>query len=155
MPGGTWPAARREALCGAILGAAADAVILCDREGMIEFWNPGAARIFGFAAEEAVGQSLDLIIPAPQRARHWEGFRQVMATGRSRYGEGALLAVPALHRDGRRLSVEFTIVPLHGADGAIDGMVALLRDVTARFQEMRALRRRLEAAENHIGGPVD
>ena len=137
----------RGALCGALLASAADAIVLCERDGTIRFWNPGAERIFGFAAAEAVGQSLDIIIPEPQRARHWQGFDRVMETGRSRYGEGALLAVPALHRDGRRVSVEFTIVPITDGTGAMTGMAAILRDVTARFEEMRALRRRAAATE--------
>ena len=137
----------RGALCGALLASAADAIVLCSRDGAIRFWNPGAERIFGFTAEQALGQSLDIIIPEPQRARHWQGFDRVMETGRSRYGEGELLAVPALHRDGRRISVEFTIVPIQDGTGAMTGMAAILRDVTARFEEMRALRRRAAATE--------
>ncbi len=139
-------AAGHAALCEAILGSAADAIVVCGRDGAITLWNPGAERIFGFSAAEALGQSLDIIIPERQRARHWEGFDRVMATGRSRYGEGDLLAVPALHRDGRRISVEFTIVPIHDGTGAMTGMAAILRDVTARFEEMRDMRRRLAAA---------
>jgi PAS domain S-box-containing protein len=127
----------------ALLGSASDAVIHADGEGLIRFWNPGAERIFGFSAEEAVGQSLDIIIPQPQRERHWQGFEHTMATGQSRYGAGDLLSVPALKRDGTRISVEFTIVPIHDAAGAMSGMVAVLRDVSKRFEEVRALRREL------------
>ncbi len=137
--------AERDALADALLASAGDAIILCDRDGLIRFWNPGAQRIFGFTAEEALGQSLDIIIPEAQRPRHWDGFHRVMATGHSRYGTGDVLAVPALHRDGRRISVEFTIAPLHDAAGAMTGMAAILRDVTARFEEMRTLRRRIAA----------
>ena len=68
-------------LAAALLQSTADAVIATDREGAITFWNPGAARIFGHTAEEATGQSLDLIIPENQRARHWAGYREVMKTG--------------------------------------------------------------------------
>lgn len=138
--------AEREALCDAILASPGDAIVSCDRDGLIRFWNPAAERIFGFSATEALGRSLDIIIPEPQRARHWDGFHRVMQTGRSRYGEGDLLAVPALHRDGRRISVEFTIAPLHDESGTMTGMVAILRDVTARFEEMRALRKRVAGA---------
>ncbi len=151
MTGAPPSLALRDALCDAILASVGDAVVICDREGMIRFWNPGAERIFGFAAADAVGKSLDIIIPEPQRARHWHGFHRVMATGQTRYGQGDLLAVPALHRDGRRISVEFTIVPLHGDGGGMDGMAAILRDVTARFEEMRALRQRLAAAADQAG----
>jgi PAS domain S-box-containing protein len=130
----------------AILAASADAVVATDREGTVTVWNPGAVRIFGFAAEEALGQSLDLIIPERLRARHWEGFHKVMATGESRYGEGDTLSVPGLHKDGRRISLEFTIIPLHGADGRMEGMAAVMRDVTERFEELRDLRRQLADA---------
>ena len=85
----------------ALLHSASDAIIATDRDGHITFWNPGAERIFGFTAAEAIGQSLDLIIPENLRARHWSGFRHTMATGTSRYGHGDLLSVPGLTKDGR------------------------------------------------------
>jgi PAS domain S-box-containing protein len=127
----------------ALLHSASDAVIATDREGRITFWNPGAERIFGFTAEEATGQSLDLIIPENLRARHWAGFRHTMATGTSRYGHGDLLSVPGLTRDGRRISVEFTIVLLRNDNQEVAGTVAVMRDVTKRFEELRELKRRL------------
>jgi len=130
-----------------IVRAAADAIVYADAEGVIRFWNAGAERIFGYAAAEAVGQSLDLIIPERLRARHWEGFHQVMKTGKSRYGAGDLLAVPAQRKDGTRLSVEFTIVPLRDPAGRMLGMAAILRDVTQRFNEMKALKEQLAAAK--------
>jgi PAS domain S-box-containing protein len=135
------------ALFEAIIREAADAIVYADAAGVIRFWNSGAERIFGYAAAEAVGQSLDLIIPERLRARHWEGFRQVMRTGRSRYGAGDLLAVPAQRKDGARISVEFTIVPLRDAGGRMLGMAAILRDVTQRFNEMKALKEQLAAAK--------
>jgi PAS domain S-box-containing protein len=130
-------------LAHALLAASGDAIVASDRDGVIRFWNPGAVRIFQYRADEALGQSLDLIIPERLRARHWSGYRSFMATGRSRYGEGDLLAVPGVRKDGTRLSLEFTIVALQGADGRIDGVAALMRDVTARFEETRELRRKL------------
>jgi PAS domain S-box-containing protein len=130
-----------------IVRTAADAIIYADAEGVIRFWNGGAERIFGYAAREAVGQSLDLIIPERLRARHWEGFRQVMQTGKSRYGAGDLLAVPAQRKDGARISVEFTIVPLHDAADRMLGMAAILRDVTQRFIEIKALKDQLAAVK--------
>jgi PAS domain S-box-containing protein len=134
------------ALGEALLQSASDAIIATDREGRITFWNPGAERIFGFAAEEAAGQPLDIIIPENLRARHWEGFRHTMATGTSRYGQGDLLSVPALTKDARRISVEFTIVLLHDDRQEVAGIVAVMRDVTKRFEEVRELRRRLAEA---------
>jgi PAS domain S-box-containing protein len=134
------------ALFESIVREAADAIVYADADGVIRFWNAGAERIFGYAAAEAVGQSLDLIIPERLRARHWEGFRQVMQTGQSRYGGGDLLAVPAQRKDGARVSVEFTIVPVRDGSGRMLGMAAILRDVTQRFNEMKALREQLAAA---------
>jgi len=127
----------------ALLHSASDAIIATDREGRITFWNPGAERIFGFTAGEALGQSLDLIIPENLRARHWSGFRHTMATGTSRYGHGDLLSVPGLTKDGARISVEFTILLLRDGMQAVTGTVAVMRDVTRRFEEMRELKRRL------------
>jgi PAS domain S-box-containing protein len=129
-----------------ILGAAADAIVATDRDGIIRVWNPGAERIFGHSAGEAVGASLDLIIPQPLRARHWEGYRQVLETGSSRYGQGDVLSVPGLRKDGERISVEFTIIPLKDDTGRMMGMAAVMRDVTIRFNEMKALRRKLAEA---------
>src|SRR5947209_19861917 len=98
----------RADVANAILDAAADAVVGCDRAGIITFWNAGAARIFGYSAGEALGQSLDLIIPERLRARHWSGFHAMMESGASRYSVGHLLSVPGLRKDGAALSVEFT-----------------------------------------------
>ena len=130
----------------ALFNSASDAIIATDRDGLITFWNPGAERIFGFTAEEAIGQSLDLIIPENLRARHWSAFRHTMETGESRYGHGDLLSVPGLTKDGRRISVEFTIVLLRNEARAVAGTVAVMRDVTKRFEELRELKRRLAQA---------
>ncbi|HUK58525.1 MAG TPA: PAS domain S-box protein [Stellaceae bacterium] len=119
---------------------AGDAVIYADAAGTIQFWNKGAERMFGFAAADAIGRALDLIIPENLRARHWEGFHRTMASGQSRYGAGDMLAVPAIRKDGTRISVEFTIVPFRDDEGRVLGIGAILRDVTRRFEEMKALR---------------
>ena len=146
MGGDALPPAELQRLGQAILESEAEAIVLADRDGTIRFWNPGAERLFGHGAAEALGRSLDLIIPEAQRARHWTGYRKVMETGESRYGHGDILAVPGLRKDGTRLSVEFTIVPLRDAAGRMEGMAAILRDVTRRFEEARALRRKLAEA---------
>jgi PAS domain S-box-containing protein len=135
----------------AVLRGGADAIVAADREGRIMFWNPGAERIFGYREPEAVGRSLDIIIPERLRAPHWEGYARVMNGGQSRYGSGDVLAVPAVRNDGQRISIEFTIVPLHDRDGALTGLVAVIRDVTRRFEETRALKRAL--AERDAGSP--
>lgn len=126
-----------------LLTTAADAVIASDRAGHIMFWNSGAERIFGFRPDEAVGRTLDLIIPEPFRERHWQGYRAVVESGHSRYGAGDILAVPGLHKDGHRISLEFTIAPLKGPDGSTVGMVSTMRDVTRRFEETKALKKRI------------
>ena len=126
-----------------LLHATPDGVVYADAAGRIRFWNQGAERIFGFTETEALGQSLDIIVPEGLRARHWEGYEKTMRTGQTRYGGAELLAVPAIRKDGSRISVEFTIVPFHDESGAMIGIAATLRDVTARFEEIRALRRRV------------
>jgi PAS domain S-box-containing protein len=134
-----------ERFCRTLVRAMPDAVIYADGEGVIRLWNAGAEQIFGFAEAEAIGQRLDIIIPENLRARHWAGFEETMRTGTSRYGAGDLLAVPALRKDGTRISIEFTILPFRDEAGRMLGIAAVLRDVTRRFEEMRALRRKLAA----------
>jgi PAS domain S-box-containing protein len=130
------------AVAEAILSMRSDAIIAADREGIIHFWNSGAGRLFGYSPDEAISRSLDFIIPERLRQRHWDGYRRVMETGKSRYGESDVLSVPAVRKDGTIISVEFTVVPLQNA-GRMIGMVAIMRDVTSRFNEMRALKRKL------------
>jgi PAS domain S-box-containing protein len=127
-----------------------DAIVYADSEGRIAFWNKGAERIFGFAAAEAIGKSLDIIIPETLRKRHWDGYAKTVRTGKSRYAAGALLAVPALRRDGARISVEFTILPFRDRRDRIIGIAAILRDVTKQFEEMKVLRK--EAARRKTSG---
>jgi PAS domain S-box-containing protein len=135
-----------EELAARIVEGAADAVIFSDREGRILLWNRGAERIFGWSAEETVGKSMDLMIPERLRPRHWEGWDRVMQTGVTRYATDTL-AVPALRKDGGTISIEFTIQLVRDDGGAIVGPVAIMRDVTARFQREKELRARLKEAE--------
>ena len=126
-----------------LVSGMSDAIVYADAEGVIRLWNRGATRIFGFAEGETLGRSLDVIIPEGLRERHWQGFRTTMRTGQSRYGDGQILSVPAVRKDGARISVEFTIVPFTDASGQMIGIAAIMRDATARFEELRALRRQL------------
>ena len=126
-----------------LVSGMSDAIVYADAEGVIRVWNRGAIRIFGFTEAEALGRSLDLIIPENLRERHWQGYRTTMRTGQSRYGDGQTLSVPAVRRDGKRVSVEFTIVPFKDSAGQMVGIAAIMRDATARFEELRALRRQL------------
>ena len=134
------------ALARALLGTSSDAIIAADKDGIVRFWNPGAERIFGYTSEDAIGQSLDIIIPERLRKRHWDGYQQVMQGGESRYGHGDILAVPSIRKDGAGISVEFTIVPLTDEPGLLNGVAAIMRDVTKRFEEVRALKRKLADA---------
>ena len=127
---------------------APDGIIYADAGGLVRFWNRGAERIFGFGEAEALGKPLDLIIPQDLRKRHWDGYAETMRSGRTQYGAGDILAVPALRKDGVRVSVEFTIVPFRAEDGRMVGIAAILRDVTKRFEEMKALRKQLAEREH-------
>ena len=139
----------RDWLAQAVVRAAPEAIVVSDPDGIIALWNGGAERVFGYPAAEALGQSLDLIIPEKQRSRHWAGYGKTMATGETKYGD-ALLRVPATHRDGRRLSIEFSVALLRDADGKIAGIAAIVRDATERWAADRELRARLAEAERAL-----
>lgn len=133
-----------------LANAIGDAIVISDARGNIEFWNPAAERMFGFTQEEAIGHSLDLIIPERLRGRHWDGYHKTMASGETRYGND-VLRVPAMHKDGRALSIAFTVALLHSPQNELSGIVAVIRDETARFQEDRLMRKRLAELEASAG----
>ena len=135
-----------EGLYQQIIEGAQDAIIFADKEGIIRLWNSGAEAIFGYSAEEAIGETLDLIVPEKLREKHWEGYRKVMDTGVTKYGSD-ILAVPALKKDDSRLSVEFTIVLLKNDSGKPIGTAAIMRDVTERWQKEKELKKRLAELE--------
>ena len=139
-----------EWLCRQIVEQSPIAIIYGDVQGRIQLWNVGAENMFGWSAGEVLGQSMDLIIPEKHRATHWEGYNRVMQTGVTKYGRD-LLAVPALTKDGRRISIEFNIALLRAPDGAVLGAAATVQDVTARWERDKALRARLAAAEAKAG----
>ena len=136
-----------------LVAGMSDAIVYADADGVIRLWNRGAVRIFGFTESEALGRSLDIIIPESLRMRHWHGYRATMRTGQSRYGDGQLLSVPAVRKDGTRISVEFTIVPFTDDAGQMIGIAAIMRDATARFEELRALRKDLAARQAGVPPP--
>ena len=133
-----------QALAPAILDQAADAVIFADVEGVIRIWNVVAAQIFGFAAEEAIGRSLDLIIPEHLRQAHWSGFRRAMRSGATRLG-GRPTMTRGLHQSGRRLYVEMSFAVVRDPSGTVAGSVSVARDATARYEEEKARRQHTEA----------
>lgn len=134
-----------------LLDGAPDAILISDREGIIRFWNSGAELIFGHTAVEAVGQSLDMIIPENLRARHWEGYWRVMASGETKYKTG-LLSSPGVRKDGSRVSLEFSMVLLRDGTDAVAGCASIMRDVTQRWQKEKELREKLAACEAQLAG---
>jgi PAS domain S-box-containing protein len=130
----------------ALVNAVGDAVVVCDAAGAISVWNPAAERMFGYSQAEALGQSLDLIIPERLRKRHWDGYHQTMATGITRYGND-VLRVPAINKAGDSLSISFTVAMLYHPDGKVAAIVSVIRDETAKFAEERALKKRVAELE--------
>ena len=133
-------------LCRRIVENSPMAILFADREGKIRLWNAGAETMFGYTAEEALGKSLDLIVPERQRARHWEGWEKVMASGVTKYGRDPL-AVPAVRKDGSRISIEFNVVLVRAETGELTGVAAMVQDVTARWQQQKEMKARLAALE--------
>lgn len=138
-------------LCQRIVEDTALGVIFGDREGIIRLWNAGAQAIFGYSADEAIGRSMDLIVPEKHRQRHWDGYTAVMQSGHTKYGGSQALAVPAVTKDGRRISIEFNIVLVRDASGSVLGAAATIQDVTARWEREKALRGRIAELEQKLG----
>ena len=132
-----------------LVAAVGDAIVASDASGAMTLWNPAAERMFGFTEQEALGQSLDLIIPQRQQQRHWDGYHKTMETGVTKYGND-VLRVPAVHKDGHTLSIAFTVALLHAPDGNVSAIVAVIRDESSRFAEDRVMRKRLTELESQI-----
>jgi PAS domain S-box-containing protein len=132
-----------------LVEAVGDALVVSNAQGFITLWNPAAERMFGHTETEALGQSLDIIIPQRQQQRHWDGYHKTMATGVTRYGSD-VLRVPAVHQDGHTLSIAFTVALLHTPDGRVSAIVAAIRDESARFAEERELKKRLTELEMQL-----
>jgi PAS domain S-box-containing protein len=139
----------RDRLCRDIIDHTSLAVVFSDQNGIIRLWNSGAEAMFGYPAEEALGQSLDLIVPEKHRTKHWDGYHKVMQTGVTKYGQ-ELLAVPAVTKDGRRISIEFAIALLRDGTGQVIGAAATISDVTARWELEKALRGRMAELEGRV-----
>ena len=136
-----------------LVDALGDGVIVCDAAGAIIFWNQSATRIFGFTEADALGQSLDLIIPERQRLRHWDGYHKTMDSGETRYGAD-VLRVPALHKEGKPLSIAFSVAMLHTPDGKVSSIIAIVRDETVRWGDERALKAKVAQLEAQIKATV-
>ena len=138
-------------LCQQIIAASSDAIMFADRQGIIRLWNQGAEKMFGYSEDEALGQSLDLIIPENLRGRHWEGYFRVMESGSSHYSVD-LLSAPALRKDGTRISTEFSMVLVKGADLTVQGVAAVIRDVSVRWLREKELKERIRILEKQQPG---
>lgn len=136
-------------LARVLVAESPEAIVVTDPQGLITLWNAGAVTMFGFSTDEAMGASLDLIIPVKLRDRHWRGYQHTMDTGVTKYGD-SLLAVPALHRDGHQLSIEFSVALLRDDSGAVVGISAVMREVTERRAAEKALRGKLAEAERTV-----
>ena len=141
--------ADHDELCRRIVDDSEAGILFAGRDGRVRLWNRGCEHLFGWSASEAIGQSLDLIIPEKHRGRHWEGWDTVMKTGVTKYGRDPL-SVPALTKDGRRISIEFSIVLLRDDAGQVTGAAAIVQDVTARWERDKALRQKLAALEAQL-----
>jgi len=130
---------------------APDAILISDCEGIISFWNTGAEQMFGHTSVEAVGKSLDLIIPQNLRNRHWEGYRRVMASGETKY-KNSLLFSPGVRKDGSSISLEFSMVLLRNENCDITGCASIMRDITKHWEKEKSLKERLAACEAKLAG---
>lgn len=139
----------KDAVYRRIVEQTTDAVIFADREGLIRIWNRGAEAVFGYPAAEALGQSLDIIIPEELRKRHWEGYNRAIAAGRTRLGS-RVLVTRGLHRDGSRLYVDLSFAVIVDDEGRAEGALAIGRNVTERYLAERALKKKVAVLE---GGP--
>lgn len=128
-----------------------DAVVVSNVAGKIILWNRAAEEMFGYTAAEALGQNLDIITPERFRERHWDGYHKSMKTGTTKYGKQTL-RVPAVHKDGHTLSIAFTVAMLYDDQKKVNGVVAMIRDETARFLEEKELKKRVVELESKPAG---
>jgi PAS domain S-box-containing protein len=126
-------------------------IVFANRDGIIELWNPAAAAVFGYKSEEAVGQSLDLIIPKDLREAHWRGYRAAMTRGQTKYS-GQMLATRSRHKDGRKIYVELAFGIIKSDSEQVLGALALARDVTQRYTEEKSIRERMIELEHQLRG---
>ena len=133
----------------ALVNGVGDGIMAADAQGLITLWNPACERMFGFTQADALGKSLDLIIPQRQQKPHWDGYHKTMETGITKYGND-VLRVPAVHKDGHTLSIAFTVSMLHNPDGSVSAIVAVIRDESVKFAQERALKKRITELEMQL-----
>lgn len=133
-----------------IVTKAGDAIIFADADGQIQFWNQGAEDIFGYTEEEALGESLNIIIPEQLRNRHWDGYHTAMERGSTAYDRGDRLSVPAIRKDDEQISVAFTVTLINDTEKNLAGIAAILRDVTDQWNAQQERKERIQELENCI-----
>lgn len=136
-------------LCGRIVAQIPEAVILADRDGRIRLWNRGAETVFGHRAADVVGTSLDIIIPEGLRDRHWQAYELAVSAGRTRLGT-RFLPTKAIRKDGATIYVELSFAILLDENGATVGALGVARDITKRYKQQKAERKRLAELEEEI-----
>jgi PAS domain S-box-containing protein len=136
-----------DSLFKSIVDQAPEAIVFADTGGVIRVWNAGAQALFGFDRAEAVGNSLDLIIPERFRRAHWDAFDKAIANGHTRLGSQDR-TTRSLHKDGRKLYVDLSFGLVADAAGTVIGALAVGRDGTGRYLEERALREKLATLEH-------
>ena len=120
--------ASEQAIAQAALAPGPHAVVSADREGIIRDWNETAEHIFGHSAGQAIGQSLDLVVPEEERANHWRNFRRVMANGLLNYRPDHVLDVEGLRRDGTRVMLDVALIAIPDEAGCLVGITAIMRE---------------------------
>jgi len=133
-----------------IIQGMSDALIFSDREGITRVWNPGAEALFGFTAEEAVGQSIDLIIPEAMREMHWKGYHRAVSEGKTRYGRRSMVT-RALTKNGETVYVDISFALVFHEDGSVAGSVAVASDANERYLKEREMKKRLAELEKGSG----
>jgi PAS domain S-box-containing protein len=132
-----------------LISQAPDAVIFADLDGIVREWNPAAERIFGYTSVEAVGQSLDLIVPERFREAHWTGYKRALAAGETKYS-GQALPTRSVRKDGTTIYVELTFAVIHEPHGQVIGALAHARDITERWAREREQRQRAQDLERRL-----
>jgi PAS domain S-box-containing protein len=138
----------------ALIAQAPDAIIFSDCPGVIRLWNHGAETLFGHSAEEAIGLTLDLIVPEPYRTAHWAGFFRAVQQGRFA-NDDVLLTSRALTKDGRVVAVELSAAIIWSPSRRVTGILAIGRDVTDRRAREQAQHERISSLERQVAALIE
>jgi PAS domain S-box-containing protein len=146
---GREPADMTAAHLAAIVESADDAIISKDLDGVIQTWNQGAERIFGYTADEVVGRSILVIIPEDRADEEPRILEQIRSGARVDHFETVRRA-----KDGRDLQVSITVSPLKDGEGRVVGASKILRDITRHraMEEHLQMAAKMEAIGRLAGG---